>query len=346
MVRFSFNTFSQTDEPITLAGTPSLAVYKDGNTTESTAGITLTVDFDSVTGLHRVAIDTSSDGTFYAGGSEFSVLIVAGTVDGNSVVGSEVASFSLGNRAAYARIGAPAGASLAADVATKLAPTVAGRTLDVTPGGAAGIDWNNVESAGAVVNLSMTTINVVGTANGIGAGGILAASFEAGALQTELGTYDGPTKSEMAAAFTEIKGTTWDGTNTLEGIFDGVDGITVTTDPDQEIVGIRNTWILQSDNSATAPAPAKYITDDNPDRYAIDFREMMASSSAVYVTGTPTLSIYSGTAGGVTFSSEGRLGKQAKVLITPVTPGTYVIKCVAEKNLGGSVVGYVTLVVQ
>jgi hypothetical protein len=40
-----------------------------------------------------------------------------------------------------------------------LKPTVAGRTLDVTATGAAGIDWANVESPGATVNLSATNIN-------------------------------------------------------------------------------------------------------------------------------------------------------------------------------------------
>lgn len=44
---------------------------------------------------------------------------------------------------AFARLGAPAGASVSADIATRLAPTVAGRTLDVAAGGEAGIDLAN-----------------------------------------------------------------------------------------------------------------------------------------------------------------------------------------------------------
>lgn len=59
-VRFAFNTRAKaTGAPITLAGTPVIGVYKDGSATESTAGITLTVDFDSRTGHHLVVIDTS-----------------------------------------------------------------------------------------------------------------------------------------------------------------------------------------------------------------------------------------------------------------------------------------------
>lgn len=98
-LRGSFNTRGSDGAPITLAGTPALAVYKDAGTTESTAGVTLTVDFDSRTGLHIFTIDTSSD-AFYAAGSDYQVVITSGTVDGTSVVGVRVASFSIANRAA------------------------------------------------------------------------------------------------------------------------------------------------------------------------------------------------------------------------------------------------------
>jgi hypothetical protein len=45
-------------------------------------------------------------------------------------------------------------------------------------------------------------------------------------VATELATYDGPTNTEMVAAFTEIKGATWAGTDTLEGIFNASGGST------------------------------------------------------------------------------------------------------------------------
>lgn len=93
----SFNTRTAAGAPITLAGTPALSVYKDSSTTESTAGVTLTVDFDSRTGHHVFAIDLSSD-AFYAVGSNYRVVITAGTVDTISVVGTEVANFSICNR--------------------------------------------------------------------------------------------------------------------------------------------------------------------------------------------------------------------------------------------------------
>jgi len=92
-----FNTQKTDGTPITLAGTPSLEVYIDDNIVQDTAGLTLDVDVDGVTGLHRVTVDTSAD-VFYVTASDFGVVLAAGTVDGVSVVGSNVGSFSIENR--------------------------------------------------------------------------------------------------------------------------------------------------------------------------------------------------------------------------------------------------------
>lgn len=135
-----FTTFRpSTGAAFTLGGTPALSVYKDNSTTQSTTGVTLTADFDSVTGLNHFAIDTSADGTFYSAGSNFDVIITTGTVDSVSVVGTVVGSFSIDKTAA-------------------LRPTTSGRTLDITAGGCAGIDWANVEAPTTVVGLSGTTV--------------------------------------------------------------------------------------------------------------------------------------------------------------------------------------------
>jgi hypothetical protein len=142
IVRFKFTTIDLTGLPVTLSGTPAVSVYTGGSTTESTAGVTLSVDYDSRTGLNDVAIDTSADGTFYSAGADFEVVITTGTVDGVSVVGYVVGSFSLNARSA-------------------LRPTTAGRTLDVSAGGEAGIDWANVGSPTTTVGLSGTTIKDV-----------------------------------------------------------------------------------------------------------------------------------------------------------------------------------------
>lgn len=91
-------TRGDTGAPATLAGTPAIKVYKNNSTTESTSGVTLSVDFDSVTGLNNLRVDTSSDGTFYAAGSNFQAVITAGTVNSVSVVGYVVLEFSIQNR--------------------------------------------------------------------------------------------------------------------------------------------------------------------------------------------------------------------------------------------------------
>jgi len=105
-VRHSFNTHKADGTPATLSGTPVCKVYKDGSTTtEATTGVTLTVDFDSITGLNEIAVDTSADGTFYAAGSDYKVLLTAGTVDSVSVVGSVVMRFSIANRRTEAVVG-------------------------------------------------------------------------------------------------------------------------------------------------------------------------------------------------------------------------------------------------
>lgn len=48
-------------------------------------------------------------------------------------------------------------------VALPLIPTVAGRTLDCSAGGEAGVDWANVGTPGSAVNLSSTTVNLTNT---------------------------------------------------------------------------------------------------------------------------------------------------------------------------------------
>jgi hypothetical protein len=94
---FTFSTRNVSAEPASLAGTPAVSVYKGNGTTESTAGITLTTDFDAVTGLNHVRVDTSAD-AFYAVGNNYSVVITTGTVNSVSVVGTTLATFSIENR--------------------------------------------------------------------------------------------------------------------------------------------------------------------------------------------------------------------------------------------------------
>lgn len=93
-----FHTADPTGLAVTLGGTPAVRVYKGADTAESSTGITLTVDYDTRTGLQHVAIDTSADATFYATGQNFAIVLTVGTVDGVNVAPKVLAMFSLANR--------------------------------------------------------------------------------------------------------------------------------------------------------------------------------------------------------------------------------------------------------
>ncbi len=96
--QFTTRAFA-TGIPTTLAGTPVVVAYEDDSTTEITAGITLTVDHDSVTGKNLLTVvATAANG--YENGKDYALVITTGTVDSISVVGEVVAEFSVGRSAA------------------------------------------------------------------------------------------------------------------------------------------------------------------------------------------------------------------------------------------------------
>lgn len=135
-----FTTRQISGAPFTLGGTPAISAYVGNSTTQITAGITLTVDFDSVTGLNNVRVVATS-GNGYATASNYQLVITTGTVNSVSVVGEVIAEFSIESRSA-------------------VMPTTAARTLDVSATGEAGIDWANIGSPTTAVNLSATNIDV------------------------------------------------------------------------------------------------------------------------------------------------------------------------------------------
>lgn len=133
-LNFKFTTRDGTGLPTTLLGTPALAVYKSNDTTQSTAGITLSVDFDTITGLNNVKIDLSAD-AFYAIGEDYAVVITAGTVDGVSVVGEVVGHFSIENRFNEAVVTSIANDAItAASIATDAGAELANALLDLAAG--------------------------------------------------------------------------------------------------------------------------------------------------------------------------------------------------------------------
>lgn len=138
-VYLKFTTRQSTGVPTQLAGSPAISIYKDASNVQSTEGVTLTVDFDSLTGLNHVAINTAANATFYSDLSQYSAVITAGTVNAVNVAGEVAGRFTLRAQAT-------------------IYPTVAGRKLDVSSGGEAGIDWANIGSPSSAQNLSSTTV--------------------------------------------------------------------------------------------------------------------------------------------------------------------------------------------
>jgi len=96
IVYFCWSTNSKTGASITRATNGTIKIYKNDSTTESTAGITDTEDFDGVTGIHNCKIDLSVD-AFYAPGCDYSVVLVGAVIDGESV-NAALATFSIENR--------------------------------------------------------------------------------------------------------------------------------------------------------------------------------------------------------------------------------------------------------
>lgn len=85
--------------PGTLGGTPVLSVLEENNATPITAGVSVSVDRGSVTGLNEATIVATS-GNGYENGKSYSIYISTGTVDSVSAVGEVVGQFTVGASAA------------------------------------------------------------------------------------------------------------------------------------------------------------------------------------------------------------------------------------------------------
>lgn len=107
--QFTTRAFA-TGIPTTLSGTPALSVIEENNATPITAGVSVSVDRASVTGLNEATIvATAANG--YEAGKSYSIYISTGTVGGVSVVGEVVGQFTIQASAAVVEIGT-AGAGL------------------------------------------------------------------------------------------------------------------------------------------------------------------------------------------------------------------------------------------
>jgi hypothetical protein len=96
---FKFTTIAADGTPTVLTGSPAAVIYPNNSTTEITAGVTLTVDFDGRVGLNHIRIVGATAGITHD--NDYQVVLTAGTVGGIAMNGYVVASFSCHNRSVH-----------------------------------------------------------------------------------------------------------------------------------------------------------------------------------------------------------------------------------------------------
>ncbi len=216
VVDWKFTTRTTTGAPTQLAGSPVVKCYKSNATnSEVTTGVTLSVDFDSITGLNNLRVDTSADGSFYAAGTNIACVITTGTVGGTSVVGETVLEFSINNRSA-------------------LRPATAGRTLVVDAAGLA--DAN-------AVKVGPTGSGTAQTARDLGA---TLGAWTGTGVNTILGAFKAVARAD-ASTPSDIGGTFDPATDSLEAIADS--GIVLTAQAEENLNSFFDNNSTDSDNT-------------------------------------------------------------------------------------------------
>ncbi len=199
--------------PLSAFESDDVKIYKDGSASQktSTNGLTMTSPFDSIVGLHCLVIDTSNDtgdAAFWVAGHTYSVVLNPDTETVNAQTALKViATFT---------------------IAMMLRPTVLGRTLDVTTGGAAGIDWGNVENPTTSLNLSSTNIDtdqiVASVSGAVGSVTGLTASNLDTTVSSRMATYTQPTGFLAATFPTTVASTTNITAGTITTVSGNVNG--------------------------------------------------------------------------------------------------------------------------
>lgn len=96
-VTFKWSTFTKDGQSVTLTS-GDIVVYKGDDPNDSTSsGVSVSTNFDSLTGVHQILIDTGDSGGFYESGLDYAVVLDDGVIDGNSV-NATLANFSIENR--------------------------------------------------------------------------------------------------------------------------------------------------------------------------------------------------------------------------------------------------------
>lgn len=154
-LRFYWNSFGTSGASITRATNGTVQHHEDGSTTQSTAGITDTEDFDVLTGVHLCAIDTSN--AAFSAGKDYAVVLNGAVIDGRTV-NAVLAHFSIENRT---NKGLPIKNIAFADIPVFLVSS----TDHVTP--ATGKTVTVEKSLDGATTFSATTGTITEAANGV-----------------------------------------------------------------------------------------------------------------------------------------------------------------------------------
>lgn len=183
---FTTRSFS-TGAPAALGGTPVVSAYENDSATQITAGITLGVDHDGVTGLNLLTI-AATGGNGFESGKDYAFVITTGTVGGVTVIGESVSSFSLGRSAAAVDLanGTDGLTALKADTAATLTDTAAMQPLVAKiPLSDGSITWNStaLASVNAECDTALTDYDAP-TNTEMNARTIVSANYATSAAQT------------------------------------------------------------------------------------------------------------------------------------------------------------------
>ena len=162
-----FNTFDSNDPAASVTITnlvdADLKVHKDGSVTEATTdGATIAIDFDTITGTHKVTIATNAD-AFYVTGADYMVRMEGTTVDAGTI-NAALFTFSIENRSITPTIIA----ALQTDLDTltaRIIGTIATGTHTAQTGdsfariGANGAGLTNIGTIATVTNLTNAPTN-------------------------------------------------------------------------------------------------------------------------------------------------------------------------------------------
>ena len=192
-----FNTFSSDDPSASVTATNLAAgdikIHKDGSVTQrsSASGVTVSVDFDGITGCHIAHIDLSdnTDAGYYANGSRYQVRVEGITVDA-ATLNPWIGAFSIGCTLRPAVNGRTIGVESDGDLtkvntldghtaqsannntilahadyglAQLVRSTTPANKLDVSSTGETGLDFANIKNATGAHTLTNITVPVCAT---------------------------------------------------------------------------------------------------------------------------------------------------------------------------------------